>query len=118
MASKLKKIDAIWLPVSDMDRAVAFYRDRLGLEVLEHDGDWSEVTAGDQRIGLNSSESPRGDGGAVVAFGVDGAIEDAVDELKTAGVEFAGELSEHPWGKIAPFKDSEGNDLQLYQPPA
>ncbi|CAB4946169.1 unannotated protein [freshwater metagenome] len=118
MASKLKKIDAIWLPVSDMDRAVAFYRDTLGLEVLEHDGDWSEVTAGDQRIGLNSSESPSGDGGAVIAFGVEGDIESAVEALRSAGVEFAGGLSEHPWGKIAPFKDSEGNDLQLYQPPS
>jgi predicted enzyme related to lactoylglutathione lyase len=118
VASTIAQIDAVWLPVSDMDRAVAFYRDRLGLEVLEHDGDWSEVTAGDQRIGLNSSESPSGDGGAVIAFGVEGAIEDAVETLKGQGVEFSGELSEHPWGKIAPFKDSEGNDLQLYQPPS
>lgn len=118
MSSVISKIDAIWFPVSDMDRAVAFYRDRLGLEVLEHDGDWSEVTAGDQRIGLNSSESPSGDGGAVVAFGVEGPIEDAVQALKDQGVEFVDGLSEHPWGKIAPFKDSEGNDLQLYQPPA
>lgn len=117
MASIVSKIDAIWFPVSDMGRAVAFYRDQLGLEVLEHDGDWSEVTAGDQRIGLNSSESPSGDGGAVVAFGVEGSIEDAVKALEEKGVEFVDGLSEHPWGKIAPFKDSEGNDLQLYAPP-
>lgn len=115
---KLSGIDAVWLPVADMDRAVAFYRDTLGLEVLEHDGDWSEVTAGDQRIGLNASESPAGDGGAVIAFGVEGDIADAVKTLEADGVEFAGGLSEHPWGSIAPFKDSEGNDLQLYQPPA
>ena len=118
MATTIKQIDAVWLPVSDMSRAVAFYRDTLGLEVLEHDGDWSEVTAGDQRIGLNSSESPSGDGGAVIAFGVEGDIEGAVQTLQDAGVDFEDGLSEHPWGKIAPFKDSEGNDLQLYQPPA
>ncbi|WP_036725744.1 VOC family protein [Patulibacter minatonensis] len=118
MTNTIKQIDAIWLPVSDMDRAVEFYRDTLGLDVLEHDGDWSEVTAGDQRIGLNASESPSGDGGAVIAFGVNGAIADAVDELKEKGVEFPGGLTEHPWGKIAPFKDPDGNDLQLYAPPA
>ena len=29
-----------------------------------------------------------------------------------------GEISEHAWGRIATFKDTEGNDLQLYAPPA
>jgi predicted enzyme related to lactoylglutathione lyase len=101
-----------------MERAVTFYRDALGLDVLDHDGDWTEVTAGDQRIGLNANESPAGDGGAVIAFGVDGDIEASVDELKGRGVEFTDEVSEHPWGKIAPFQDPDGNDLQLYAPPA
>jgi predicted enzyme related to lactoylglutathione lyase len=112
----IKGIATVWLPVRDMDRAVGFYRDSLGLEVVEHDGDWSEVTAGDQRIGLNEGESPAGDGGAVIAFGVDD-IDATVESLKGEGVEFADEVSEHPWGKIAPFKDSEGNDVQLYAPP-
>ena len=113
----IEGIAAIWLPVTDMDRAVAFYRDQLGLDVVDHDGDWSEVTAGDQRIGLNAGESPAGDGGAVIAFAVDD-IEATVSDLKEKGVEFAGELSEHPWGRIAPFKDPDGNDLQVYAPPS
>jgi predicted enzyme related to lactoylglutathione lyase len=112
----IQGISAIWLPVSDMQRAVAFYRDKLGLDVLEHGGDWSEVTAGDQRIGLNAAESPAGQGGAVIAFAVDD-IEATVDQLKGQGVDFSGELSEHPWGQIAPFKDPDGNDLQIYAPP-
>jgi predicted enzyme related to lactoylglutathione lyase len=113
----LKGIATVWLPVTDMGRAVSFYRDSLGLDVVEHDGDWTEVTAGDQRIGLNEGESPAGDGGAVIAFGVDD-IESTVEELKGNGVEFTDEISEHPWGKIAPFKDADGNDLQLYAPPS
>ena len=28
------------------------------------------------------------------------------------------EISEHDWGRVATFKDSEGNDLQLYEPPS
>jgi predicted enzyme related to lactoylglutathione lyase len=114
----LTKISMIWLPVTDMDRAVTFYRDALGLDVAEHDGDWTEVTTGDQRIGLNATESPSGDGGAVIAFAVDGDIEQATAALKDKGVEFTGEVSEHPWGRIAPFQDPDGNDLQLYAPPA
>jgi predicted enzyme related to lactoylglutathione lyase len=112
----IQGISAIWLPVTDMQRAVAFYRDSLGLDVLEHGGDWSEVTAGDQRIGLNASESPAGQGGAVIAFAVDD-IDATVDQLKGQGVTFSGELSDHPWGQIAPFKDPDGNDLQVYAPP-
>ena len=113
----IKGIATVWLPVTDMARAVSFYRDDLGLEVVDHDGDWSEVTAGDQRIGLNEGESPAGDGGAVIAFGVDD-LDATVDSLKESGVEFTDEVSEHPWGRIAPFKDPDGNDLQLYAPPS
>ena len=109
----IQGISAIWLPVTDMPRAVAFYRDSLGLDVLEHGGDWSEVTAGDQRIGLNASESPAGDGGAVIAFAVED-IETTVDELKGKGVSFSGDVSDYPWGRIAPFTDPDGNDLQVY----
>jgi predicted enzyme related to lactoylglutathione lyase len=111
----LKGIATVWLPVTDMDRAVTFYRDSLGLDVIERD--WSEVTAGDQRIGLNEGESPAGDGGAVIAFGVDD-IDSTVEELNGNGVEFTDDVSAHPWGKIAPFKDPDGNDLQLYAPPS
>ncbi len=52
-----------------------------------------------------------------MSFQPDGSIEDEVADLKAKGVDFAGDVSEHPWGKIIPFKDSEGNDLQLYSPP-
>jgi predicted enzyme related to lactoylglutathione lyase len=115
----IKSISAVWLPVEDMSRALKFYGETLGLEVAEHDGDWSEVTVDGQRIGLNAkpSESPSGDGGALIAFRPDGELEDEVQRLKDAGVEFSGDISEHPWGRIAPFKDPDGNDLQLYAPP-
>jgi predicted enzyme related to lactoylglutathione lyase len=109
----IEGIAAIWLPVTDMKRAVGFYRDSLGLDVLEEDSDWSMVTAGDQRIGLNASEDPSGDGGAVIAFHAED-LDSTVQELKGRGVEFSGGVSEHPWGRIAPFKDPDGNDLQVY----
>ena len=114
----IKGVAAVWLPVTDMSRAVAFYGQTLGLSVTEHDGDWSEVDANGVKIGLNSSESPAGDGGALIAFQPEGGIEQEVERLKGEGVEFSDEISEHPWGQIVPFKDPDGNDLQLYTPPA
>jgi predicted enzyme related to lactoylglutathione lyase len=112
-------IAAVWVPVSDMQRAVAFYRDALGLPVSETDPDWSEVDANGVKIGLNGREKAEqgSGGGAVVTFQPDGAIEDEVQRLTDAGVEFTGGISDHRWGRIAPFKDSEGNDLQLYAAP-
>jgi predicted enzyme related to lactoylglutathione lyase len=112
-------VAAVWVPVSDMERAVAFYRDTLGLTVQDQSEDWSEIDAGGLMIGLNGRESAGGasDGGAVVSFQPDGSIEDEVATLKERGADIQGEISEHPWGKIIPFKDSEGNDLQLYSPP-
>ena len=110
----------MWLPVTDMERAVSFYGNTLGLDVTGHDDNWSEVDANGVKIGLNGSEaeSPHGDGGALVAFQPDGDIEAEVERLKAEGVEFPDGISEHPWGRIVPFKDPDGNDLQLYAPPA
>ena len=114
----IKGVAAVWLPVDDMSRSVAFYGDTLGLEVKEQDGDWSEVTGNGLTIGLNGTESPRGDGGAAIAFQPDNDLEAEVDRLKEAGVEFPDGISEHPWGRIVPFKDPDGNDLQLFEPPS
>jgi len=110
----------VWLPVSDLERAVEFYRDRLGLEQQRHEGNWAELQAGGLRIGLNAreQESPNGSGGAVIAFQPSDSLDRAVSELRQQGVRCAGEISEHPWGRVASFQDLDGNDLQLYEPPA
>ena len=56
-------------------------------------------------------------GGAVIAFRPAEGLDEAVERLSGEGVEFVGGVSEHPWGRIAPFKDPDGNSLQLYEPP-
>nr|WP_181428698.1 VOC family protein [Modestobacter versicolor] len=112
-------VASVWVPVEDMDRARAFYRDTLGLTEQKTTEDWSEFDANGLMIGLNARESAQPtDGGAVITFQPEGGIEAEVEELKGKGVEFTGGISDHPWGRIAPFKDSEGNDLQFYAPPS
>ena len=115
----IEGLATVWVPVEDMGRAIGFYRDSLGLEVQDHNGDWAEVTTGSVTIGLNAAESEGAgaSGGPVIAFRPEDDIESAVEKLREKGVEIADEVSEHPWGRIATFKDSEGNDLQLYTPP-
>jgi predicted enzyme related to lactoylglutathione lyase len=112
-------VATVWVPVQDMDRAVKFYGETLGLSVKDRSADWSEIEANGLMIGLNARENTgNGGGGAVITFQPDGTIDDEVDRLTSAGVDFTGDISDHSWGRIAPFKDSEGNDLQIYAPPA
>lgn len=110
----------VWVPVKDTNRALDFYTNILGFNVLKQDGEWAEVNAGGLNLGLNGREA-RGaasEGGPVVTFEPEGGIEAAKDELESKGVTFTADVSEHDWGKVATFSDSEGNKLQLYEPPA
>jgi predicted enzyme related to lactoylglutathione lyase len=114
-------VATVWVPVQDMARAVAFYRDTLGLTVTSEDDDWSEIDAGGLMIGLNAREEASGSssGGAVISFTTEGSIEDELERIRArGGAEITGDVSDHEWGRILPFQDTEGNDLQLYSPPA
>ncbi|MCG5433320.1 VOC family protein [Mycobacterium sp. MYCO198283] len=110
-------VSTVWLPVDDMDRAVKFYGETLGLKVTSQSDDWTELDANGLTIGLNAREEThqgRG-GGAVITFQPENDMYHEVERLTDAGIEF--EVSQHPWGRIAAFKDSEGNDLQFYEAP-
>ena len=113
-------VAVVWMPVQDIERAKGFYRDTLGLQITNEDGEWAEVDANGLTIGLNGRE-PSGagaTGGPIVTFQPEGSLEEIVSNLKEQGVKVPAEISEHPWGRVATFKDSEGNDLQLYVPPS
>ena len=116
----LRGVAVVWIPVEDIERAKGFYRNTLGLTIQNEDGPWAEVDANGLTIGLNGRE-PGGtaaEGGPVVTFQPEGSLEEAVSSLEERGVEFLAEISEHEWGRVATFRDSEGNDLQLYEPPS
>ncbi len=114
-----KSVAMVWVPVDDMKRAIGFYAGTLNLDVKDESDDWSEIDAGSLTIGLNAREGTavHADGGAVITFTPEGSIDAEVERLQAAGVEFIGGISDHPWGRIVAFKDSEGNDLQFYGPP-
>jgi predicted enzyme related to lactoylglutathione lyase len=113
-------VATVWMPVEDMGRAVRFYGQTLGLSAKSEGDDWSEFDANGVTIGLNARESTsgKGGGGAVLTLQPDGDLYEELVRLTDAGVEFVGEVSQHAWGRIASFKDSEGNDLQLFEPPS
>jgi predicted enzyme related to lactoylglutathione lyase len=115
----IKGVANIWVPVQDIERALAFYQNTLGFSLIKRDGSWAEVDASGLNIGLNGRE-PEGaqsSGGPVITFLPEAGLDTVVEDLKGKGVEFPAGISEHDWGRVATFKDSEGNDLQLYEPP-
>lgn len=112
-------VSNVWVPVEDMQRALGFYRDVLGLAVKMESPEWSELDASGVSIGLNARETAATgtSGGAVITFQPERGIQAEVEALQGKGVEFTGGVSSYDWGSVAPFRDSEGNDLQLYAPP-
>jgi catechol 2,3-dioxygenase-like lactoylglutathione lyase family enzyme len=116
-----KKVDDVFFNVDDVAKAVAFYRDTLGLPVTYESADWVELDAGNVTIALRRYGSgPEGrpelgvGEGATIVFEVDD-IEAAKTELEGQGVKFIGGVFEYGTVKLAAFEDLNGNVLQVYQ---
>ena len=113
----------MWVPVDDMDRAVKFYTEVLGLEQSgTRSEEWTELDADGVLVALNgrSEEQTRpggGPGGAVIAFRGDDDLEAQADRLREQGVDVVDGVAERSWGRVLPLRDPDGNDLELYAPP-
>jgi len=115
----IKNIAFIHYCATDMERAVDFYQNILGLTLLFKRDDWSEFSIGAQRLAIRKEKSvpePRNAGGAVVSFETD-AIENLAAILKERGVRFAEEVQTFSYGKLAAFFDPDENLIGLYEPP-
>ena len=107
--------------VSQMDRAVSFYIDTLGFDLVHRSGDhWASVDAGDGlMLGLHpvSEHRPKpGTTGSIsLGFNVNGPLDDVVATLQSRGVQFRGPIQDDADGgiRLAFFGDPDGNDLYL-----
>ena len=111
----------VTIPVVNMDRAVKFYTETLGLKLAYRFGDHFASVALEKglTIGLHptSAEKPLGEGkgGPSIGLELSGSIEDAMKTLETRGVKFHGVADEGKAGKFAHFEDPDGNSLYLAQ---
>ncbi|HVY82317.1 MAG TPA: VOC family protein [Steroidobacteraceae bacterium] len=93
--------------VSDMKRAVAFYRDELGLPLKFASPEWSEFATGPTTLALHISSAEKPAGAVELGFGVVDAR--AFYQAKSsAGVKFTQPPRVEHGLVLASFLDSEG----------
>ena len=106
------------VPVTDQDRALAFYTKKLGFSVVtdqpfgENDR-WLElrIPGADTRVVLWKQPDRAGQFGGFVFWTDD--VEGTHKELTAKGVTFDQPPKKEPWGTSAIFRDSEGNQFVL-----
>lgn len=115
------KLELVSVPVSDVDRAKAFYADQVGF-VLDHDHTVSEDlrfvqltppgSACSISIGKGLSDKAPGSVGGLQLVVAD--ADAARAELVSRGVD-ASEVQDYPWGRFTFFRDPDGNSWAVQQ---
>jgi predicted enzyme related to lactoylglutathione lyase len=98
------------LPVQDMDRAVAFYRDGVGLSVAFHSPFWTELSCGETTIALHAGGTGE-ERESWLGFHVTD-LDAALAEVEAAGARLGQERSE-AGARLVPVVDPEGNAFTL-----
>jgi catechol 2,3-dioxygenase-like lactoylglutathione lyase family enzyme len=117
------RLELVTVPVSDPDRAVAFYVEKVGF-VLDHDVQVDEQVRFIQVTPPGSACSIMLDSftGAMAPgsqHGLQAVVDDADAaraDLLSRGVEVS-EVDEQPWGRFVYFSDPDGNSWALQQIP-
>jgi predicted enzyme related to lactoylglutathione lyase len=94
--------------VSDMDRAVKFYRDTVGLPLKFSSPHWSEFMTGETTLALHPESAANPAGAVHLGFNVP-ALETFYQEMTAKGVKFPQPPKKQDFGGVlATFEDSEG----------
>jgi catechol 2,3-dioxygenase-like lactoylglutathione lyase family enzyme len=115
--------------VADLDRAIAFYTQRLGFVLDMRQGNaFAAVAIGNLRLILSgpgsSGARPMPDGqrqqpggwNRILVYVED--LERRIQSLKAAGVPFRNTVETGPGGSQILIEDPDGNPIELHQPPS
>ena len=105
------QIDYTMVVVSDMNRSVEFYRDKLGIPLKFQSPDWTEFQTGTTTLALHGggiarTGQPAGDpskqaGTCSIGFNVEN-VDQTYEELKSKGIQF-----------VMPPTQREGEGIKL-----
>ena len=101
--------------VADMDKAVAFHRDTLGLQLKFASPFWSEFATGDTTLALHPASPEHPAGSAQLGFAADNLAEfySRRDEL---GLSFTQPPTQMHGVHIARFRDIDGAETSVSGP--
>jgi predicted enzyme related to lactoylglutathione lyase len=117
----IKAVKFASIPVTNQDRALAFYTEKLGFKVFtdapfDDKQRWIElgIPRAETKIVLFSTDAFKPLIGSFmnIAFTCDD-VESTFRHLKGRGVEFVKEPEKADWGTFCIFKDADGNQFVL-----
>jgi catechol 2,3-dioxygenase-like lactoylglutathione lyase family enzyme len=116
---EVEHVDFISVPVTDMQRSTAWYRDTLGLPQTGEGGGFPEFALGDNAFLYLIDPTAIGGEfrhphGAPIALRV-ADVGETRTELEARGVEFVGDTYDSGGCHMAPFNDPDGNRLMLHR---
>ena len=100
--------------VSDMDAAVAFYRDTLGLKLGFQSPFWTEFETGETKLALHPASEDNPAGTVQLGLGTDD-IDAFHAAAQAKGITFTSPPTEMHGTRIARFLDPEGAEISLSQ---
>ena len=122
MSGMISKVKFATIYVSDQERSLAFYRDKLGFKVTTdvsfgppgQEMRWLELAIApdqDTKIVLFKDASKIGGFSPVVFATSD--VQKSYEELSARGVEYANKPKQESWGWSSMFKDPDGTTFML-----
>jgi catechol 2,3-dioxygenase-like lactoylglutathione lyase family enzyme len=111
----LGALDHVYYWTRDMDRAIDFYVNVVGLRLLRREGnEWAELEAAPIRLALHGTDEEAPGSGTVV-FHVDD-LDATRMSLGSRGVPFDEHIGHvEGFARFATFRDPDGNPVQIIE---
>jgi lactoylglutathione lyase len=108
-----KKVGAVILLVSNMDRAIKFYRDTLGLVVKNISDEWTEFFTSGTVLALHPAKTKvKHNPNMLVGFMVSD-LDSIANTLRSKNIKFFKEPKEESFGKHAIIEDPDGHLISI-----
>lgn len=110
---QIEGIEVAFYHANDKEESLRWYRDVLGLAHVADYGDWQEFDVAGARFGVDTGNTAEEIPNAVVTFRVPD-LEQAIDELRTQGVEPVSPIIDVGRGRFVAILDPSGNVVNVY----
>ena len=119
-AAVVPRFSSVAIVVSDRQKAVAWYTEKLGLDRIADSDHWQTVGKKGAPAALHlcqvsefDPKAPLEPGNTGIALVLPGDFVKSCAALEARGVEFASPPTKYDWGWGASIRDPDGNELYL-----